>query len=105
MYFYYQLQLWFILDKKRYVIFINKTFFLVSIFSVANLSVAKETVDQNEEIKGNLKDTKQNLNLNRKLKSMKSDENFPFNNQTPVGSVSQDSAPVKAESKNPKNDK
>ena len=30
----------------------------------------KETVDQNEEIKGNLKDTKQNLNLNRKLKSM-----------------------------------
>ena len=63
----------------------------------------KETVDQNEEIKGNLKDTKQNLN--RELKSIKSDENFPFNNQTPVGSVSQDSAPVKAESKNPKNDK
>ena len=48
----------------------------------------KETVDQNEEIKGNLKDTKQNLN--RELKSIKSDENFPFNNQTPVGSDSQD---------------
>ena len=63
----------------------------------------KETVDQNEEIKGNLKDTKQNLN--RELKSIKSDENFPFSNQTPVGSDSQDLAPVEAEIKNPKNDK
>ena len=60
-----------------------------------------ETVDQSGEIKGSLKEAKQNLDT--ELTAIKSSEKISFKNQTPSSSNPQELIPVKAKTKNHKN--
>ena len=55
-----------------------------------------ETVEQSEEIKRSLEEREQNLGT--KLKTIKSDEKFPFKKETPSGNDSQPPISVKIES-------